>query len=69
MLPPGSSPTLMTPAKRAASPLLIPMDVNSDSNSDTTATGFILHGSPVRQMGRQKWPSLKATEEIEKQKD
>jgi len=45
------------------------MDVDGDSNSDTTAGGFALHGSPVRQTGRQKRPSLKAVEEMEKRKD
>jgi hypothetical protein len=74
MLPPSSSsPTATTPAKRAASPLLRAMNVDGDSDgtsdSDTTAGGFILHDSPVRQTGRQKRPSLKAAEEMEKRKD
>lgn len=49
------------------------MDVDSycddDGSSDTTAGGFVLHSSPVRQTGRQKRSSLKAAEEIEKRKD
>jgi hypothetical protein len=69
MLPPSSPPTATTPAKRAASPLLTAMDVDGNSDSDTTAGGFVLHSSPVRQTGRQKRPSLKAAEEMEKRKD
>ena len=34
MLPPRSSPTAMTPTKRAASPLLTAMDVDGDSDGD-----------------------------------
>jgi len=74
MLPPSSSPTAATPAKRAASPLLTAMDVeddgdgDGDSDSDTAAGSFVLHGSPVRQTGRQKRPSLKAAEEMEERK-
>lgn len=75
MLPPSSSPTATTPAKRAASPLPTAMDMDvdgdsdSDSDSDTTATSVSLHGSPVRQTGRQKRPTLKAAEEKEKRRD
>ena len=76
MLLPGSSPTAATPAKRAASPLLTAMDVNNDGDgdgdcdcdSDTAAGSFVLHDSPVRQTGRQRRPSLKASEEMEKRK-
>ncbi len=69
MLPPSSSPTATTPAKRAASPLPTAMDMDVDSDSDSTATGVALHGSPVRQTGRQKRPTLKAAEEKEKRRD
>jgi hypothetical protein len=45
------------------------MDMDVDSDSDSTATGVALHGSPVRQTGRQKRPTLKAAEEKEKRRD
>ena len=69
MLPPGSSPTAMTPAKRASSPLLTAMGIDGDSDSNTTASSFILHSSPVRQTGRQRRPSLKVAEGMEKRRD
>ena len=67
MLPPSSSPTVTTPAKRAASPLLTVMDVDGDSGSDTATSSFVLGGS-LRQMGRQRRPSLKAAEEMKERK-
>jgi hypothetical protein len=44
------------------------MDVDGDSDSDTAAGSFVLGGSPLRQTGRQRRPSLKAAEEMKKQK-
>ena len=49
------------------------MDVDSDgdgdSDSHTAADSFVLRSTPVRQTARQKRPSLKAAEEMEKRKD
>jgi hypothetical protein len=44
-------------------------DGDGDGDSDTTTGDFVLHDNPVRQTGRQKRPSLKAAEEMEKRKD
>jgi hypothetical protein len=73
MLPPSSSPTMTTPAKRASSPLLTAIDEDgnseSDSDSNTAAGSFVLRDSPLRQTGRQRRPSLKAAEDMKKRKD
>ena len=68
MLLPGSSPTATTLAKRAASLLLTAVDVDDYSDSDTAADNFVPHSSPIRQTGRQRRLSLKAAEEVEKQR-
>jgi hypothetical protein len=63
MLLPSSS-TKTTLAKRASSPLLIAIDEDSNDDSDIAMDSFV--HNPIRQTSRQKRPTLKAAEEMQK---